>query len=93
MRCSLLRSRRLPLSLGLSIMMASLGGVPGGDGVISRAWSTTTESMDRGSMVGAIVRYSGRGKGAKAMNERVVCQEDKVTDPEAGSRRTKRKIS
>lgn len=75
-------------------MIASLGGVPGGEGVISRAWSTTTESIDRGSMVGAIVwdtaDGSARRKGPKAMNERVVCQEDKVTGSEPGSRRTKR---
>jgi hypothetical protein len=38
--------------------MASLGGVRGGEGDVSLACSLTMVSMDRGSMVEAIVWYT-----------------------------------
>jgi hypothetical protein len=74
-RCKPLSSRCLPLSFnGRSIMMASLGGVPGGDGDIPRAWSTTTESIDKGSIAEDIISYAASagkrfsaGKGPEAM--------------------------
>lgn len=50
MRCRPLRKRCRPLSFGRSIMMASVGGVPGDGGDKSFECSTTTESMERGSM-------------------------------------------
>jgi hypothetical protein len=48
-RCKPMRRRCLPLSFGCSIIMASDGGVPGVG--CASPWSTTTESMDSGSMV------------------------------------------
>lgn len=54
-RCKPLSSRCLPLDFGFSIVMASLGGVWGGDERISFACSTTTESMDSGSIVEVMV--------------------------------------
>jgi hypothetical protein len=55
-------------------MMASLGGVLGGDGDISRACSMTTESMDKGSMEEVMIFYAASagkrfsvGKGPEAI--------------------------
>jgi hypothetical protein len=58
MRCKPLSSRCLPLSLGCSIMIASLGGLLGGEENVSLACSSTTESMERGAMLEAMVRFA-----------------------------------
>jgi hypothetical protein len=60
MRCRPMNRRCLPFIFGCSIMMASEGGVPG-EGFTS-PWSTTTESMDSGSMArrGCAVRGARR---------------------------------
>ena len=55
MRCKPFSSRCRPLSFGFSIVMASLGGVLGGDGDSSLAWSTTMESIDKGSIMEVVV--------------------------------------
>jgi hypothetical protein len=65
MRCRPLRSRCRPLSLGFSIMMASLGCIRGGDEDISFTWSSTTESIDRGSMVEVVLVCMVRGSTGK----------------------------
>lgn len=62
-RCKPLSSRCLPLSFGRSIIMASLVGVCGGEWPVSLACSTTTESMERGSMVVVIAKQLGTSEG------------------------------
>jgi hypothetical protein len=68
-RCKPLSNRCLPLSFGCSIMIASLGGVPGAEWNVSPACSMTMESIDRGSMVELIASFATSAGGRMGVRE------------------------